>query len=707
MAYIPKQSDTKKVEDIVIKVNNSIKDWSEYFEQNIRRYKDSMRRNFVDSVSDEMRATLSNNRIAVFSCNEMEAYISRIRGDISFTDMGVQVEQANEINSQPSQAPELFNAIFEKIWYNSDIDTVNAQTTMFMLGGGWSVVKAKTKYVSDDSFSTEPYVEAVADPTLCGFDVGAKKIHKGDGEYCFQFIPYTEEDFESEFGFNPRARSKGYSSTCFPWQANIGGKPFYYVCDFYCKVADPTFIYKMPPTIAAMSGKNTMTASEYREFKQSVPANSPVVIPDLATTKWPKRKSQNKSLFRYKVHGEQLLEEATKLESNELPLIFIDGNSVTVNGKQTTRSYTYNIQEAQEVKDVLYSVTIDGLLNQGKAQIMMPEAGLPTDEKDLVPYQNPQVSYPLMVYKDYDAKNGRPVAPPSRTTPEPISQELLNEKDMSRQLMANALGSYDAQQGNIGGSGSDISGKAILAGAAQSNNASKPYLVNFTSCYRQIIKALMDLIPLCYRELSVFTVKDSIGQESKVTLNGSAGLQYADLAPNKYNVYVSLGSSFEAQREKSLETLTSLSQSNPMLQQILAGQGLPFLLKNVEINGKSELIAMVEQQLEQQQNQPPQPDPAMMKVQAQMEANQNTAIKNANDFNIAQQDVNLRGQEIGIKAMATHGKVSNETARTQIKQTVEANNAASDMEGINLEREKMSSPTPDAKLDFMESMHGN
>ena len=154
-------------------------------------------------------------------------------------------------------------------------------------------------------------------------------------------------------------------------------------------------------------------------------------------------------------------------------------------------------------------------------------------------------------------------------------------------------------------------------------------------------------------------------------------------------------------------TLSQIASWNQGLAQLLSGQGLPALLENLDIVGKQEIISMAEQQLEQQQNQPQQPDPAMMKVQAQMEANQNTATKNANDFNIAQQEVNLRGQEIGIKAIATHGKVSNETARTQIKATAEANNAASDMEGTNLERDKMNFPTPDAKLDFMESMHGN
>ena len=706
MAYsaTPTYSNQDNSEIIEI-VNGSVRDWNDAFSHNIENFAKSMKMNFEDPMTNATKQVLRSKGINPFTCNTLEAYISRMLGDFSFADMGIDVQEADITNDGgTSPIPSLMSAIFEEIFYKSDADTVQTQLMRNVLGGGYGVCRVRTRYVDDKSFSTEPVIENVLDPTLCGFDAMAQDVYKGDSDFCFEFVPYTKDDFEDVFGVDPSSLGipGNYGNGALQWRKSNGNVDLYYVCDFYCKKRKSITIYKTP--------YGNLTSREYNKLIENTPANAPLAFADIKT--YPSRRTQAENIYRYKVFNETLLEQ-TQTNLDKLPLVFFDGNSVWVDGKQITRSFTHNVMQAQQSKDILESKALDALMNQGTSKLLFPVAAVPQTEGLKEVWDNGNgAEYSRYPYVDYaPSDNGEParsLPAPQYLPPEPISQELLSAKGDMDQLIQLGLGSFDAQQGNIGGSGSDLSGKAILAGAAQSNSAAKPYFINFASCFKQVIDILVDLIPGCYKEVQTFITTTSTGSKQPITLNGDNGdVQYSDLQPNKLNVYVSLGGSFEAQREKALQSLSQIASWNQGLAQLLSGQGLPALLENLDIVGKQEIISMAEQQLEQQQNQPQQPDPAMMKVQAQMEANQNTATKNANDFNIAQQEVNLRGQEIGIKAIATHGKVSNETARTQIKATAEANNAASDMEGTNLERDKMNFPTPDAKLDFMESMHGN
>lgn len=685
----------KEITDLV---NECVSHWDEYWADNVRSFKNSMKRNFEGPMSDSTKNNLKNDDIFPFECNTLEPYISRLLGDFSFSDMGVEVSASD--TDPTSQIPSLMTAIFKQIYYKSDSDTVQTQLYRQVLGGGYGVMRARTEYVDELSFSTQPRIEHAPDPTLCGFDPTAVLVHKGDGDYCFEFVPYTKDYFEDKFNVDPTRISFpaiGNAGTEFAWRKNNGRDDVYYVCDFYCKKRKQARIYRTP--------KGNLTAAQWNKLREaSIGTGSPEVFVDIKT--FPSRSTQFEKIYRYQVCGDKLLSESVT-DLDKLPLVFFDGNSVTIQGKQKIRSFTHNVQQAQEVKDILWSKATDLLMKQGESKLIIAEEAMPTSEASKLPWKNPQKSYSMYVYKAYREEKGQfmPVPPPNIMPPEPISQELLAAKSEADQLIQLGLGSFDAQQGNIGQQ--VVSGKAILAGAAQSNSAAKPYLINFSSCFRQVIDILVDLIPQCYKELAQFDVKDSTGVDGVVTLNGPTGLQASDLEPNKLNVYVSLNGSFEAQRANAMQQLTQLSTTNAGLAQLLSGQGLPLLLQNLDIVGKSELIAMAEQQIQQSQNQPPQPNPAMIAAQAKIMQQQTNARKVNNDYMIDQGNLMIRQQEANQDGYKIHGKVQTELANTNINAAETMHEAAAKIEHHNLEVEKLYTPTPDAKIDLETAMMEN
>jgi len=686
----------KEITDLV---NECVSHWDECWADNVRSFKDSMKKNFEGPMSDSTKNNLKSDDIMPFECNTLEAHISRLLGDFSLANMGIKVTPSD---LQPeSQIPGLITAAFEQIFYKSDSDTMQTQVNRNQLGGGYGVMRVKKVYTDESSFSTEPRIENAPDPTLCGFDPTAVLVHKGDGDYCFEFVPYTKDYFEDKFNVDPTRISFpaiGNAGNEFAWKKNNGKDDIYYVCDFYCKKRKQAKIYRTP--------KGNLTAAQWNKLREaSIGTGSPEVFVDIKT--FPSRSTQFEKIHRYQVCGDKLLSESVT-DLKYLPLVFIDGNSITIQGKQKVRSLTHNVQQAQEVKDILWSKATDLLMRQDKSKLLIAEEAMPTSEESKLPWKNPQKSYSMYVYKAYKKEESgqvMPVPPPTIMPPEPISQELLAAKSEADQLIQLGLGSFDAQQGNIGPQ--VVSGKAILAGAAQSNAAARPYLINFASCFRQVIDILVDLIPKCYKEFAQFNVKNDTGDKEVVTLNGPGGLQASDLEPNKLNVYVSLDGSFEAQRANAMQQLTQLSTTNAGLAQLLSGPGLPLLLKNLDIDGKSELIAISEQQIQQSQNQPPQPNPAMMAAQAKIMQQQTNAQKAHNDFMIDQGNLNIRQQEANQDGYKIHGKVQTELANTNINAAGTMHNASTAIEHHNLEVQKLYTPTPDAKIGLEESIMEN
>ena len=133
--------------------------------------------------------------------------------------------------------------------------------------------------------------------------------------------------------------------------------------------------------------------------------------------------------------------------------------------------------------------------NISQAQFMVSVEAIPEDYEEA--YKNPQQAN-ILVYNAFDDKTGERL-----DAPREVYRRFQRHKSLSllsgirNATIQMTLGSYDAQQGIVG---DNLSGKAIMQGAMQSDGAAGPYLINYIKAWNRIQQEIViDLIPKYYR----------------------------------------------------------------------------------------------------------------------------------------------------------------------------------------------------------------
>lgn len=636
------QTPGKSVQDKLEDLKTKVKSFADYFKENFKRFNDYKEFVFVDSLTQDDIDSLNEYDKPTLRFNILEAFISRLRGE--FAVLNPQIDLKPKDSNVPSSLIDVITNIIRGILYQSESDNVDNEVYKDILGGGFCILKIYTEYANENSYDQVIKIGNVFDPTLCGFDPYARSPHKGDGKYCFELIPLKEDEFKDLY---PQVNIETLNFTN-PTQYGLTWafktdtqEKVIYVCDFYLKNQKRVMKH-------LLSNGQVVTNEEYSNIEQSIlESTEPMVSPK-------KIKSEMRTvtkIVRYRFIETTVL-EYVETDYDHLPLIFFDGNSVTINNKQVTRPYIYNAKDAQRAKNVSANSFFDEITNLRRTTIMTPIRALPDKPEFLMPYLEPQKAYSSYVYNDMD-DNGSPVNSPQVFPRTPIPPELFQAFSTLDQTIQTILGSYDAQ---IGIQNNNISGKAIIAAATQSNAAAKPYIVNYIASMNQVAKILLHMIPKFYTTPRTIPVIDKLGKRHYQVINDPSNPQSVSMVydPNIFDLYVEEGASFENQKKQSLELLNQMAQSNQGIGQLLSQpQGINILLDNLDINGADQLKELNEkmqqkqqqqqQQIQQQQqNMPPLPNPEMISIQMKQQEMQQIAQKNQLDAQIKMTELQLK-----------------------------------------------------------------
>jgi len=617
---------SKKTLDEHGQLNEKINSWFNYWEVNNKSFNANKKFIMVSTLSNDDKTNLQAAGLNTREFNVLGAYISRLIGEFSMQSPQSVVKSLDE-NAVTAKTVDIVHSIIRNITSTSLANSNDIEVYRDVLCGGFSATRIGTKYVSEDSFDQDIFEMKCDDPTLVGFDPDAKEVHKGDGDFAFEMIPMKKDAFREKYpnvdidGGN----RKGRSSNSFRWMFTKNSEDYVMVCDFFLKERKESKIYLMGKnSIITENGEvqiqedQILTKEEYDDLLASIPEGSPSLPPI------PKdeRKTSTVCIYRYRLIGSQIIEKKLKTDLSYLPYIFIDGDSVMVEGQQITRPYFYNAKDAQTVKNIVANVFLGQLQQIRNTRLVISEESLPSDAANLMAYKNPQTNYGAYIYKGtmITEKGERiQLPPPQPLQPTQIPPEIYNTFMGMDASIQNLLGSYDAQQGNTN---QNISGVAILAGATQSNAAAKPYMINYIASRNQVYKAYIDMIPKYYKTNRTIPVISPDGSRAYEAINNADNPDsMLDYPPNVLDVSVTEGVSFEAQKDKAVRALTMLSQTNPGLNQLLSGKGLPILLGNLDVKDSDKLVVLADNQIKQaeemQAKQQGAPNPAMAALELQ------------------------------------------------------------------------------------------
>jgi hypothetical protein len=703
-----------------------VEDWNLYFGKNNDRYWDYTKFVCATNLSSSDVATLNTLNKPAVQFNILEAMVSKLRSEFAKQEPSFQVRAADGI--MPSMLTEEFIATLKvvegyirAIFDDSTNDGLQSNINTDQLVGGFSVVWIRTDYVNEYSFEQNIVVERVFDPTMTFFDPLARTSHKGDGQYCGTLIPYTKERFIIEYG-EAAAKdikfNRGDNLGGFNWSYQNQSEDIVLVAHMFEKK------YKKRK-IVMLSNGHVVPLENYKKLLEMWDdiAQPPIILDERETTE--------ESIVCYEF-CETCELAYRETDYKQLPLVFIDGNSMLIRGndgnsntgsgsgsggatQQMTRPYVYHAKDAQRVMNFA-GQTISAEIEQMVMHkwIVALEAIPKDDDNYLQAYQNPQLAS-VLVYNAFDDKTGQRLEGPrevQRTpTPPIVESTFLN----ARNTIQFTLGSYDSQQGIVG---DNLSGKAIMQGAMQSDGTAGPYLINYIKGWNRIGEIVVDLIPKYYKTPRSLPVIDIDGKRRFQIVNapknemqeqaqsreqmqqGETGRDFEDSQeqqsvsleydPNNLQIKIEAGVNSSVQKQKDLDILTRLMGNSEQFNAFMNTYGLEVLIGNLEINNVDSLQMLaakyMQEQAQQAEEAAQQPDPAtqeletlkeieMAKVaQRQEQAEGDLTIKAAN-VAVAQEKNEIEYQ----KLLAEINEFEAKKAETAYRASAEDTKAAVDL----------------------------
>ena len=622
--------------EVLEDAKQNINVWQNYFNENITRGKDDM--NFV--LRDQWTAIERSEFTRLFkpamTFNKLYGPIKKVIGEQrkNKPDLLVRSLTGKATQEQINLRADLVRTIS----YQSQNDLVYQSAFKSALLMGYGAFQVGIDYETNRSFNQKIVFESIPDATRCAFDPTAMKPHKGDGNYCSRQYIFTLEEFEATYPYINHAASymDPRSLLDFQWLT----KDTIVVADYFVKEWYPVILYQLSNGMVVSEDEWEKMQREIR-FKKQLADNSQVVG-DIIRNEIPrivmKRQSQDYRIMHYRLIKNQIIDFA-EWPSKQLPLIFVDGDSYYIEGKQYTRSFIHEARDAQKLFNYTKSEIAAEIKNRRREQwIGTPDNIIGNEQM----WRNPETQNGILIAKP-DPKTGQM---PQKMNAWELSQALLVNCQAATQDMSEILGVSESEDQQ----GKDISGKARRERKMETSMSTYVWFDNLNQAIEQAGRVVLDLLPVVYgatneegerMERSVVISKKD-GKTSNLTLNkkNPDGSIENELSPGEYDIEIDTGPSFAVQKEMAIEflqeTLQAFPQAFPLIADLWAKnldvQFMPQIAERLKTLVPPQVIAK-----ESGEPPPPPPPPSPQEQMMQAELQNKTA------------DVQLKGQKMQLE----------------------------------------------------------
>lgn len=538
--------------------NNGI--WQEYFTENITIGKDDLKFATKDQWSSIERAEFTRSFKICMQSNKILDTVNKICGEQRKNKPDLMVRSINGKASQ--EMINLREDLVRSISYESQNDLIYQNAFRSALLMGWGAFQVDIDYQSNRSFDKVIKYKMITDATTAAWDPSALKPHKGDGNYCSVQYIMSRDKFFSEYPtiINPVSYSDPRLFLDFQGQ----NKENIVICDYFEK---EWFNIKL----FMLSDGRVVTDEEWKqiekkEIKELMElAESSTVYRSEIMSLIPKivgdRRSSDYKIMRYHLIKDAIL-DFTTWPSKYLPVIFADGNSDYVEGKQFTKSYVHEARDMQKFINFLLSERATEIKNRRKEQwIGTPDNIIGQEQM----WRNPETQIGILLAKP-DPNTGMM---PTKTAAWQLSAELLAESQHASQDLREIMGFNEAQELQ----GRDISGKARRERKIEGSMACYVQFDNLSQAIAQSGRVVLDLLPYVIGDDErhmIITRKDGKTENKILNKRNSDGTISDRIEGGEYDIEISTGPSFAVQKEMALEFFQQTIAANPQTFPLIA-----------------------------------------------------------------------------------------------------------------------------------------
>jgi len=562
--------------------------------------------------------------------NKLDAFCRQISNQ--------QRQQRPRMRSHPTNSvatkkvADVITGMLRHIELNSNADTAYDTAFDSAVKAGWGYWRISSRYVNDDSFDQEIFIDAIENMFTVYFDPNSVQPDGADQEKCVIAVTMSKAEFRRKYpdaddGGNFNARGVGDMSQEWVTKEDIR------VAEFF------KFEYEKATLILLSDGS--------KGFKEDLPKNYKEIFSSVGVTVVDERESVKRKVKWYKLTAMEILEEKD-FPGKYIPIIPVYGNIDIINGKRKIYGIVRHSKDPQRMYNYWATAATESVALAPKAKWLMAEG---QDEGHENEWAKANISaMPVLRYKQTDV-DGQPAPPPQRLQPEPAAEGILQQMQTVSGDLREVIGITDPAMRVTG----NVSGKALNAERMQSDNSTFHFYDNLTRSMQHTGKVIIGLIPVFYSEQRVMRIIGDDGKPDMITINGKKTTVEGEVIENnvcvgEYDIVMDIGPGFQSKRLEAVDSLMALAQADPNLMQV-AGD---LIFRNMDFPG-AEVIAdrlaaaNPMAQIDDKSDVPPQAQMQIKNLQQQLQQ--------------AQQQLQQAAQEIKLKTGIEKLKDEGQTRR--------------------------------------------
>ena len=572
--------------------------------------------------------------------NKIDAYIRQVTNQQRMQRPRIKVHPVN--NLADYKIAQVIEGITRHIEVNSNADTAYDTAFDYAVRMGWGYWRINTRYVSENSFDQEIYIDTIDNPFTVYFDPNSILPDGSDAERCLITTVMDKKIFRENYpgaddGANFQQRSTGDDTASWITKEDI-------------RVAEYFWIERERAKLYLLSD-GTSGFADSDNFFARVEASGLTVIDE--------RDSFRKAVKWMKCTAMEVLEEKT-WAGKYIPVVPCYGAQVIVDDKRKKYGLVRFAKDPQRMYNFWRTSMTESVALAPKAKWLLAEG---QDEGHENEWAMANIkSTPVLRYKQKDIE-GHPAPAPTRLQPEPPPTGIMEAAGAISADLQMVLGVLDPNQLPSG----NISGKALAGQQNQVDLSNFHFYDNMTRSIRQTGKIILDLIPKIYDTQRVMRIIGSDGQPDMTTINEQSeiGEVLNDVTVGEYDVVMDTGPGFQTKRQQAVESMMPLLTGNAELFNI-AGD---LVFRNMDFPGADviadRLAAMNPlAQIDEKSDIPPE-------VQMRLAQSQQTIEQLQQQLQAAGLEINNRMQVAQIKEEgATKRKLMDVTARAHNTETM-------------------------------------
>ena len=472
--------------------------------------------------------------------NKIDAYIRQVTNQQRMQRPRIKVHPVN--NLADYKIAQVIEGITRHIEVNSNADTAYDTAFDYAVRMGWGYWRVNTRYVSENSFDQEIFIDTIDNPFTVYFDPNSILPDGSDAERCLITTVMDKKVFREYYpnaddGANFQQRSTGDDTSAWITKEDIRVAEFFYVE----RVKDKLYLLS--------DGTSGFADSE--NFFARVEASGLNVVDE--------RDSFRKVVKWMKCTALEVLEEKT-MAGKYIPVVPCYGAQVIIDDKRKKYGLVRFAKDPQRMYNFWRTSMTESVALAPKAKWLLAEG---QDEGHENEWAMANIkSTPVLRYKQKDIE-GQPAPVPVRLQPEPPPTGIMEAAGAISADLQMVLGVLDPNQLPSG----NISGKALQGQQNQVDLSNFHFYDNMTRSIRHTGKIILDLIPKIYDTQRVMRIIGSDGQPDMTTINekDEIGEVLNDVTVGEYDVVMDTGPGFQTKRQQAVENMMPLLTGNPEL----------------------------------------------------------------------------------------------------------------------------------------------